>query len=90
MEYAIVQASSFRPRRAPVSITRYDLRAYGGDLGPSPYVRRRRSGANPVTLASTTSGHGCPAWLCQLCQFLQDLQPSLAAAQIMAQNARCK
>lgn len=86
--YAIIQADSFRPHRARVAITRYALRMYGADLGPSPYVRKRKSGVNPVTLATATSGSGCPAWLAHLAEYLQSAQPSIGTAQIMAQNAR--
>lgn len=56
-----VATRSCKARRSGISITEYELRAY--DPARSPYWRDRKDGYNPITLATTTSGHGVPQWM---------------------------
>lgn len=75
MKVCIVQAKAVRSRKG-ITITRYELRLTGGDLGISPYLRKRANGQNPVILASTLSGRGVPVWMAELERELNMLDPA--------------
>jgi len=60
----IIDAYSVKPRNCPVSVERYELRVY--DTTRGPYVRSRRDGYNPVTIAGILSGSDAPKWMCHL------------------------
>jgi hypothetical protein len=61
----IIQAYSVQPTGCPVSVTRYEMRAYDPTHAGTPqYIRDRNDGYNPIVLADRLCGRdGGPAWM---------------------------
>lgn len=61
-----------------ISIQEYEVRVYGGDCGTGRYVRQ-----GAVTLATSSSGHGCPGWMTRIAGMIGELAvPAVAESPV--------
>ena len=61
----IINAETIKPKKYSVTLHEYQLRIYGGELGPSKYFRNRKSGQNPVIITKILGKHP-PKWMLKM------------------------